>query len=1079
MSCAGRVAIFGDEEYVRRLFERLTAVAPPQQRGEEAKTGFAMKMRFEGKAIQVLLVDLDASPVRKASDFLGAGSNDARHSVPALVLFAVSQEPHALSGKSLRAWRACVAVCGKLPQAHVAVATLDGPPSALKRHMLDNELKRKDTSEALYCNGSKRELQPEFIDMTADSPLGVVLEDWLRRESSTENQDDNSLFRCHEVAGDKRVSVLVVEPHGAQLGDSPLRLANVVSSCPVGKPVVNEDRQHRPIFTKVEPPVQGYAMQLLLAPSDACETRHVRRALLENEVQCVCVPFAFRGGDRAMLSAGERAAFNAVICAAAKPPAPRPWLVAVAMGAPSVVQSFPQLRELRNELGEGLVAVALPLREPRVGDDAKSLLDALRQHAGGPRLAAHEPLWFRLVNCLAAVSDAVTDRCRAVMTRAMSASPLAQRQAVCAVLLSLLATAFLLAPSPEAQAFVLVSRSKGGELALRGMLARYPQLMTALDGRGRSLLFAAAALDKDAVARLLLERGAAVDAPDADGATPLLIAAGSGSSRVLQLLLQFGAAPSQAALEAAIEGNDVRCVEILLAALAPDPAASWSAAHAAARLGDVSALRFLRLHGVSLTAADGRGRLPVQVAMASNHSHPALWLLQHHESPSEAMLDAAAEAQCVDCADALLRKLTSPSGSTWDTAHLAAAAGHVATLRLLQSRGVPIDNDDDRGWRPLHVAISRRQAGAVAALVDAGADVERPVCTKRERGSRCSGGALSPLDLALRSGCAGCAEALLLANAPPSWSAAHQAAQRDLVGALKLLHGEGIAVDAPAADGRRPLHVAAAFNSSMAFATLVAAGAALSCEARDHLRMSGRCGTPSRPEPLDEAATDAQCVGCVETALRALVIAPESAWSLAHRAARLGHTGALNALRLRGAALDGADKWRRRPLHVAAELDNAAAVGMLLQWGADPDAQDSDGLTPLDAAARAGAGDAFALLLSRTRDSSTAALRRVWAAAVHANCARCIATMRGAKAFAEVAREAQDESSRSDRCVVDSADQTGAAAVSTESVAQFSWWFIAGWWCGAALVLLVATHAVLAMLKRLMAMVRSKCKLGS
>jgi uncharacterized protein len=56
--------------------------------------------------------------------------------------------------------------------------------------------------------------------------------------------------------------------------------------------------------------------------------------------------------------------------------------------------------------------------------------------------------------------------------------------------------------------------------------------------------------------------------------------------------------------------------------------------------------------------------------------------------------------------------------------HDAAAAGDIGTIRQLVADGAAIDGPDDDGRTPVMVATVARRTAAVAALIDAGADVD-------------------------------------------------------------------------------------------------------------------------------------------------------------------------------------------------------------------------------------------------------------------------------------------------------------------------------------------------------------------
>jgi hypothetical protein len=68
------------------------------------------------------------------------------------------------------------------------------------------------------------------------------------------------------------------------------------------------------------------------------------------------------------------------------------------------------------------------------------------------------------------------------------------------------------------------------------------------------------------------------------------------------------------------------------------------------------------------------------------------------------------------------------SGKPWTLLHAAAYSGNVELVKLLLSRGAPIDEEARTNYRntPLQTAMLTKQAAAARVLVEAGADVNHP-----------------------------------------------------------------------------------------------------------------------------------------------------------------------------------------------------------------------------------------------------------------------------------------------------------------------------------------------------------------
>jgi ankyrin repeat protein len=160
------------------------------------------------------------------------------------------------------------------------------------------------------------------------------------------------------------------------------------------------------------------------------------------------------------------------------------------------------------------------------------------------------------------------------------------------------------------------------------------------DAHATALMYAVDNLEKT---RLLLEHRADPNARSEEGRTPLMIAAsGIGSNAVIKVLIEHGADPSTAPLNLAVpnfddailemlmrRGADLRpyplsaalraecspCVERLIKAASPGSLNTSLAA--AARFGDVEAVKRLLAQGADPGSVDGRGFTPLMIAAAS------------------------------------------------------------------------------------------------------------------------------------------------------------------------------------------------------------------------------------------------------------------------------------------------------------------------------------------------------------------------------------------------------------------------------------------------------------------------------
>ena len=192
----------------------------------------------------------------------------------------------------------------------------------------------------------------------------------------------------------------------------------------------------------------------------------------------------------------------------------------------------------------------------------------------------------------------------------------------------------------------------------------------------RRALHWAARSGHEAVVRLLLEKGARVDAKDGLGSTALHLAARSGHEAVVRLLLEKGAR-----VDAKAEDGS-------------------TALHQAARSGHEAVVRLLLEKGARVDAKDGLGSTALHRAAESGHEAVARLLLE-----KGARVDAKAE----DASTAL---------------HWAAHSGHEVVVRLLLEKGARVDEKDEDGSTALHLAARSRHEVLVRLLLEKGARVD-------------------------------------------------------------------------------------------------------------------------------------------------------------------------------------------------------------------------------------------------------------------------------------------------------------------------------------------------------------------
>ncbi|WP_421785657.1 ankyrin repeat domain-containing protein [Hyphobacterium sp.] len=251
---------------------------------------------------------------------------------------------------------------------------------------------------------------------------------------------------------------------------------------------------------------------------------------------------------------------------------------------------------------------------------------------------------------------------------------------------------------------------------------------------------------------------------------------GAGDADGLEQALAAGADPNErqpgglraTPLMWVTGGDDPRLIDILLAAGAEvdltdamgDPAINWAAYY-----GHVAAIERLLDAGAD-TDLTGHGNA-VEIVMRRGHQAALRLLLEHRgELPvrgdaETAFAEALAEGN-ITALDGLSTQIDLAAARDFagrPAIQAAARNGAADSLRWLASRGYDVDRPDAIGFSALFEAAREGQAGAVAALIDAGADVNRV--------SQENALSLTPLHLAAIGGESATVSALLDAGADP------------------------------------------------------------------------------------------------------------------------------------------------------------------------------------------------------------------------------------------------------------------------------------------------------------------------
>ena len=195
------------------------------------------------------------------------------------------------------------------------------------------------------------------------------------------------------------------------------------------------------------------------------------------------------------------------------------------------------------------------------------------------------------------------------------------------------------------------------------------------DARGWTALHWAAEKGHLAMARLLLEKGADINAKDDDDETALHRAAWSGYDGVVRLLLEKGA-----------DINAKSCD-------------NETALYSAANFGHKGVIRLLLEKGADINAKDFRGYTALHIAAECGHEGVVRLLLN---------IGAHINAKDKDNETAL---------------HMAARYGHGGVIRLLLNLGVHMNAKRAGNKTALHIAVENEDEEAVRLLLDSGPDI--------------------------------------------------------------------------------------------------------------------------------------------------------------------------------------------------------------------------------------------------------------------------------------------------------------------------------------------------------------------
>ncbi|KAH8423179.1 uncharacterized protein LDX57_000933 [Aspergillus melleus] len=409
----------------------------------------------------------------------------------------------------------------------------------------------------------------------------------------------------------------------------------------------------------------------------------------------------------------------------------------------------------------------------------------------------------------------------------------------------------------------------------------------------------------------------AVNMRDLSGQTPLHVAVGTDNIRLLSNLLEAGAflddkrTDGKTALHCAVLNAKFDSVRMLIEAGANVNATdNWKQTplHLAAWFGDRETIHYL-LKSANSLAADIEGRTPLHISVLSRFQ----WSCESFLDVNKDLIHATDERG-------------------WTPLHLAVSLGSMSLVKLLTGCGARIKkkaHDSPQGQTPLDLAASGGHEDIVGFLLENNAYPVRAARTVLPAESR------TPLYYAVVHGQRKTMELLLdhgltvYEYTDLGKTLLHYAAQQGMAEMIPRLISRGVYVDSRDETHRTPLHCAAEHGETEAARSLLEAQAKV--DARTY---------PQHQTPLFTAC-------------------------------KLGRLEVAQLLLAYGASLRCSDQDGKSPLHIAAEAGHLPLVQLLVENNVDVDilirdhSHMSTATTPLAYAALAGYVDIVHYLLHR------------------------------------------------------------------------------------------------------------------
>jgi uncharacterized protein len=498
-------------------------------------------------------------------------------------------------------------------------------------------------------------------------------------------------------------------------------------------------------------------------------------------------------------------------------------------------------------------------------------------------------------------------------------------------------------PSPLADAAM-----KGDKAAVRTLLSRKAAVDAPQADGATALQWAVYRNDLD-VADLLIAAGANVKAANRDGATPLFLACESGNAAMIEKLLKAGA-----------DANEVGPI-------------GDTPLMMASRTGNVDAVNVLLDHKANVNAKEKiRGTTALMWAVEQQHPAVAKILVEHGADVAAATTSAKVSTTAYLAPAVRLR--TTPAGAPSAGAAGAAVGAGGAGGRGGGGRGGAAGGRGGRGGAPA-------AAPAAAAASDAEVNLNEGAASFFSGPPNDKGGALTPLVFAARENCLECAKILLDAKADINqttkygWTPLLTATQNRHYQLASFLLDHGANPNISNNGGWSPLYIATDNRN------IEGGDYPVRLPDMDHLDFIKRLidhGADVNVRVCGTSSTATQCRGdSTETRTNFTMqwLAEEGATPFL-RASQSGDVEEMKLLLAHGADPKIATAHNVTPLAVASgigwvegvtyewsEKESVEAVKMLLDLGLDPNATSDEGRAPLHGAAHKGRNEVVQMLV--------------------------------------------------------------------------------------------------------------------